>query len=93
MGLADAPCAYDPVEIRNFYSALTVVGKPPNYDYVVISWKGKPLVIDAKLIAEVTELPTGEGFCDLQKKSGPHSEFCINKRMKKPSTCKPVPLS
>ena len=62
--LADVPTVYDPVEIRTFYSALTIVGQPPNYDCAVISWKGKPLVIDAELIAEITDLPTGEGFCD-----------------------------
>ena len=30
--LADMPCAYDPDQIRTFYSAITVVGSPPNYD-------------------------------------------------------------
>ena len=50
MSLADAHCAYDPVEIRTFYATLIVLGKPPNYDYAVITWKGKPVVIDAEQI-------------------------------------------
>ena len=90
--LADVPCVYDPDQIRTFYSAITIVGSPPNYDCAVLTWLGKTLVIDAELIATILDLPTGEGFCDLQKKSGPLADFCIRKRMKTPNSNKPVPL-
>ena len=40
--LADVPCVYDPDQIRTFYSAITVVGSPPNYDCAVVTWNGKP---------------------------------------------------
>ena len=80
-------------KIRTFYNALNVLDKSPNYDYAVINWGGKPVVIDSDLIVEITGLPTGEGFCDMQKKSGPTSDYCIRKRMLEPSNCKQLKIS
>ena len=85
MTLADMPFCYDPVEVRAFYSALQVLGKSPNFNYAILLVVDNPHLITAQLIATLPGVPTGEGLCDLQKKSPPTGPFDIRKRLPKPS--------